>query len=119
MEEKSDSLASTAESFQIGATRLEKIHRNRRMRALMIIAAMIMSFLLVLYIIFRSPTPATPATGFTEGAMNEASSNLAMEGSTTEAMSAANTHAAATGATTSTTASTAATTVPAGTTPHP
>ena len=79
MEEKSDSLATTAESFQLGATRLEKIHRNRRMRAYMIIAAMILSFLLVLYIIFRSPTPATTIT---DGPMADASSMAIGGGST-------------------------------------
>lgn len=85
MEEKSDSLRATSESFQLGATRLEKIHRNRRMRAYMIIVAMILSFLLVLYIIFRSPAPAVP-TNLTDGALDQASS-MTMGGSTDMAAS--------------------------------
>jgi type IV secretory pathway component VirB8 len=53
MEEKSDRIRSTAESFQMSATRLEKITRNRRWRAYIIIAAMLLSFFFVLYLMFR------------------------------------------------------------------
>ena len=53
MDEKSDRIRSTAESFQMSATRLEKITRHRRYRAYVIIAAMILSFFFVLYLIFR------------------------------------------------------------------
>lgn len=53
MEEKSDRIRAASESFQMSATRLEKIARHRRYRAYLIIAAMVMSFLLLLYLIFR------------------------------------------------------------------
>ena len=53
MEGKSDNIRSAAESFQLSATRLEKIARHRRYRAYLIMAAMILSFLLLLYLIFR------------------------------------------------------------------
>ena len=53
MEEKSDKLRSTAETFQLSATRLEKIARHRRYRAYIIIVAMFLSFLLLLYLILR------------------------------------------------------------------
>ena len=53
MEGKSDRIRSAAESFQLSATRLEKIARHRRYRAYLIMAAMILSFLLLLYLIFR------------------------------------------------------------------
>lgn len=53
MEEKSDRILSASESFQMSATRLEKIARNRRYRAYLIMVAMILSFLLLVYLIFR------------------------------------------------------------------
>ena len=53
MEGKSDRIRSTAENFQLSATRLEKIARQRRYRAYSIIAAMLISFFLLLYLIFR------------------------------------------------------------------
>ena len=53
MEDKSNRIRSTAETFQLSATRLEKIARHRRYRAYLIIAAMVLSFLLMLYLIFR------------------------------------------------------------------
>jgi len=53
MEEKSDRIRSAAETFQLSATRLEKIARNRRYRAYLIMIAMVLSFLLLLYLILR------------------------------------------------------------------
>ena len=60
MEEKSDRIRNTAESFQMSATRLEKITRHRRYRAYVIIAAMVMSFIFVLYLIFRDGPSESP-----------------------------------------------------------
>ena len=69
LEEKGDSLRTTAESFQLGATRLEKIARERRWRAMMIIAAMLLSFCLLMYLVFRSPAAPDALAGkaFTAG----------------------------------------------------
>lgn len=51
MDEKSGRIRSTAETFQLNSARLEKIARQRRMRAYIILVAMILSFLLLLYLI--------------------------------------------------------------------
>ena len=53
MEQKSDHIRSESEKFQLSAARLEKIARNRRYRAYLIIAAMVISFLLLIYLILR------------------------------------------------------------------
>ena len=69
MEVKADKISTTAESFQVSATRLEKIARHRRMRAYLIIFAMLLSFCLLMYLIFRSP--ATPSAVGPEAALAE------------------------------------------------
>ena len=71
MEEKSDKIRTTAESFQVSATRLEKIARHRRYRAYIIIVAMLLSFCLLMYLIFRSPAPSTPGAVGPEAALAE------------------------------------------------
>ena len=68
MEVKADKIHTTAESFQVSATRLEKIARHRRMRAYLIIFAMLLSFCLLMYLIFRAP--ASPGVG-PEAALSE------------------------------------------------
>ena len=82
MEGKADKIRTTAESFQVSATRLEKIARHRRYRAYLIIVAMLLSFCLLMYLIFRSPAPATPADSVgPEAALAE---TPLLEGETTE-----------------------------------
>ena len=51
MDERSGAIRSTAEQFQLSSARLEKIARQRRMRAYLVLAAMIVSFLVLLYLI--------------------------------------------------------------------
>ena len=72
MEEKSDKIRNSAESFQVSATRLEKIARHRRYRAYLIIFAMLLSFCLLMYLVFRSPTPTAPEGVGPEAALAEA-----------------------------------------------
>lgn len=72
MEEKSDKIRNSAESFQVSATRLEKIARHRRYRAYLIIFAMLLSFCLLMYLIFRSPAPTTAGSIGPEAALSEA-----------------------------------------------
>lgn len=81
MEGKADKIHSTAESFQVSATRLEKIARHRRYRAYIIIVAMLLSFCLLMYLIFRSPAPATPGDIGPETALEE---TPLLEGETAE-----------------------------------
>ena len=53
MEDRSGTIRSTAEAFQVSSTRLEKIARQRRYRAYMILFAMVSSFLFLMYLILR------------------------------------------------------------------
>lgn len=53
MEDRSGTIRSTAEKFQLSSARLEKIARQRRYRAYMILFAMVASFCFLMYLILR------------------------------------------------------------------
>ena len=105
MEEKSDKIRTSAESFQVSATRLEKIARHRRYRAYLIIFAMLLSFCLLMYLVFRSPAPSAPQGIGPEAALAETpfigdSTETSTAAATSKTSTKASKTAAATGGTT-------------------
>ena len=115
MEEKSDKIRTSAESFQVSATRLEKIARHRRYRAYLIIFAMLLSFCLLMYLVFRSPAPSAPQGIGPEAALAETpfigDSSTETAAATASKASSAKKSATATGGATSTTSKSSTTTV--------